>query len=115
MSRRDTERLEDILVAIDTIDGHLRQGSLDDGVVFDAIRIRLVEIGEAVKSIDPALLALEPTIPWSDVAGMRDVVVHHYFDTAHAVVQATVEYDLPPLRSAVGRLLAHLAAGSLDS
>ncbi len=105
MSRDDAEHLRDILVAIDAIADHVRHGTLDDGLVFDAVRIHLVEIGEAVKSIDPALLALEPAIPWSDVARMRDIVVHRYFDTTHAVMQATVEHDLPPLRGAVERLL----------
>jgi uncharacterized protein with HEPN domain len=75
--------------------------------VFDAVRIRLIEIGEAVKSIDSALLAREPGIPWIDVAGMRNHLAHRYFDTAHAIVQSTVEKDLPPLVAAVERLLAH--------
>ncbi|MGH3990859.1 MAG: HepT-like ribonuclease domain-containing protein [Pseudonocardiaceae bacterium] len=39
------------------------------------------EIGEAVKGIDPGVLAHEPSIPWSDVAGMRDYLTHRYFDT----------------------------------
>lgn len=108
MSREDADRLQDIIAAIDAIADHLRHGSMDDGLVFDAVRIRLVEIGEAVKAVDAALLAQEPTIPWSEVAGMRDVVVHRYFDTAHAVMQATIEDDLPPLRSAVERLLSRL-------
>jgi uncharacterized protein with HEPN domain len=100
--------------AIDAIADHLRDGSMDDGLVFDAVRIRLVEIGEAVKAVDAALLALEPTIPWSDVAGMRDVVVHRYFDTAHAVMRATIEDDLPPLRSAAVRLLSRLDVAAPD-
>lgn len=114
MSRHDTERLRDIIVAIDTIADHLQQGTLDDGLVFDAVRIRLVEIGEAVKAVDPALLATEPAIAWSDVAGIRDVVVHRYFDTAHAVMQATIDHDLPSLRSAVERLLDRPEAPSAD-
>lgn len=65
------------------------------------MRIRLIEIGEAVKSIDPALLAREPDIPWIDVAGMRNHLAHRYFDTAHA----TITHDLPPLVAAAERLL----------
>jgi alpha-methylacyl-CoA racemase len=57
VSRRDEERLEDVLAATRAISGHLRRGGLDDGLVFDAVRVRLIEIGEAVKSIDPSLLA----------------------------------------------------------
>jgi uncharacterized protein with HEPN domain len=81
------------------------RGSLDDGLVFDAVRVRLIEIGEAVKGIDPDLLAMEPAIAWSDVAGMRDQLAHRYFDTAHSIVAATVNRDLPPLVAAVKRLL----------
>lgn len=62
-------------------------------------------IGEAVRAISPELLEREPEIPWVDVAGMRNHLAHRYFDTAHAIVAATVENDLPPLVAAVRRLL----------
>ena len=65
VSRRDEQRLEDIVAAADAITEHLRRGGLDDGLVFDAVRVRLIEIGEAVKAIDPALLAREPDVPGS--------------------------------------------------
>ena len=106
MSRRDDERLADVLASAEAIASHLERGGLDDGLVFDAVRVRLIEIGEAVKDIDPELLASEPTVPWRDVAGIRDHLAHRYFDTAHSIVQATVEADLPPLVAAAERLLA---------
>ena len=68
MTRRDDQRLADIVASADTIAAHLERGGLDDGLVFDAVRVRLIEIGEAVKDIDPGLLATEPNIPWRDVA-----------------------------------------------
>lgn len=71
-------------------------------------RVRLIEIGEAVRAIDPSLLAREPSIPWVDVAGMRNQLAHRYFDTARAIVQATIDADLPPLIAAVERLLGFL-------
>lgn len=108
MSRRDGERLADVLAAAAAIESHLERGGIEDGLVFDAVRVRLIEIGEAVKDIDPELLATEPDIPWRDVAGMRDHLAHRYFDTAHSIVQATVEEDLPPLVTAAERLLAQL-------
>lgn len=65
MSRRDDEQLADILAASAAIATHLERGNINDGLVFDAVRVRLTEIGEAVKAIDPELLAAEPNIPWS--------------------------------------------------
>lgn len=106
LSRRDGERLEDIVAASVAIAAHLRRGPLEDGLIFDAVRARLIEVGEAVKGIDPNLLAREPSVAWQDIAGMRDRLAHRYFDTSHAIVAATVEVDLPELLSAVERLLA---------
>lgn len=105
MSRHDAERLADIVDAIAAIQRHLDRGDLDDGLVYDAVRARLIEIGEAVKGISPDILAGEPHIPWVDVAGMRDRLAHHYFDLSHAIVRATVDDDLPSLHAAVQRLL----------
>jgi uncharacterized protein with HEPN domain len=89
--------LTGILAAAAAIADHITRGTLDDGLVFDAVRVRLIEIGEAVKAIDPDLLVREPAIPWMDVAGMRNHLAHWYFDTGHAIVQATLSEDLPPL------------------
>lgn len=105
MSRRDTERLIDIAAAIEAIESHLTRGGLDDGLVYDAVRARLIEIGEAIKGIDPQLLAQAPEVSWQDAAGMRDRLAHRYFDTSHGIVHATVANDLPVLRAAVVRLL----------
>ena len=104
MSRDDRTRLEDVLSSAETIDAHLRRGSLDDGLVFDAVRIRLLEIGEAVKAISPDVLAGEPSIPWRQVTGLRDVLAHRYFDTAHGVIDEVVHHDLPALVAATRRL-----------
>ncbi|MGQ0846822.1 MAG: HepT-like ribonuclease domain-containing protein [Sporichthyaceae bacterium] len=108
MSRRNGERLNDILAAAKAIAEHLRRGEIDDGLVFDAVRVRLIEIGEAVGAIDPELLAREPEIPWTDVKAMRNHLAHRYFDTAHSIVADTIATDLPPLLDAVGRLIAQL-------
>jgi uncharacterized protein with HEPN domain len=105
VTHRDEQRLTDIVTALGAIQAHLLRGGLDDGMVFDAVRIRLIEIGEAVKSLPPELLATEPAIPWSQIARMRDHLAHRYFDTSHAILQNTVDHELPILELAIRRLL----------
>lgn len=85
MSRSDRDRLLDILAATDAITAHVGRGDLGDGLIFDAVRARLMEIGEAVKDIDTALLARAPSIPWKQIAAMRDQLAHRYFDTSHSM------------------------------
>ena len=63
MSRRDASRLADVLVAIAAINDHMTHGDLSQGLVYDAVRVRLIEIGEAVKGISSDLLDTEPAIP----------------------------------------------------
>lgn len=76
MSRFDRDRIEDVTAAIEAIRSHIRRGPLSDDLVSDAVRIRLLEIGEAVKSISDALLAAEPGFPWKQIARMRDHLAH---------------------------------------
>ncbi len=104
MTRRDQERLSDIEDAIQAISDYVANGDLHDGVVYDACRARLMEIGEAVKYIGPDLLAAEPDVAWNQIARMRDVLVHHYHDTDFAVVESVIVERLPSLREAVVRL-----------
>lgn len=46
MSRCDDQRLADILAAGAAIADHITRGEFDDGLIFDAVRVRLIEIGE---------------------------------------------------------------------
>ena len=91
------------------------EDELDQGIVFDACRARLIEIGEAAKNIEPDLLASFPDVRWRAIARMRDRLAHHYFDTDHAVVDYVVREELTPLRSAVVRLIDNLASPDVGS
>lgn len=104
MTYRERQRLADIQAAIDAIGSHLQRGDLSDDLVFDAVRIRLLEIGEAVKALPAEMLSSQPGIPWAQIARMRDHLAHRYFDTDHAVIRATVDNDLPDLERAVQAL-----------
>jgi uncharacterized protein with HEPN domain len=108
VSYRDRQRLADIQAAIDAIGSHLQRGTLADGLVFDAARIRLLEIGEAVKALPADLLATQPAIPWSQITRMRGHLAHRYFDTAHAILQSAADDDLPELERAIHALTASL-------
>ena len=106
MSRHDQEWLADLVNAIQAIRIYQGRGDPNDGLIFDAVRLRLIEIGEAAKRPSPALLASEPDLPWEEIAGMRDRLAHRYFDMSHAIVQATIDNDIPELDLAVHRLLS---------
>lgn len=108
MNRPARERFGDIEAVCEAIKQYLTRDGADEDMVFDAIRVRLIEIGEAVKDIDPSLLVTEPGIPWTDISRMRDQLAHRYFDTAHSIVRTTAAHDVPALAAAVKRILHRL-------
>lgn len=112
MSRHDADCLDDITAAIEAIRSHVERGPLSDSLVSDAVRIRLLEIGEAVKALPENLTSTEPDIPWRQIARMRDHLAHRYFMTELEILQSTIEEDLGPLRDAVDRMRARSVSGS---
>lgn len=70
---------------------------LHDKRTQDAV-VRNIEIlGEATKNISAAFRAQHPDIPWKNIAGMRDKLIHDYFGVNFDVVWDVVQTDLPPL------------------
>jgi uncharacterized protein with HEPN domain len=66
-------------------------------MVQDAVIRQLEIIGEATKHISDDLRHANPEIPWANMAGMRDRLIHGYFDMDLDEVWLTVDRDLPSL------------------
>ncbi len=109
MTRAPRERLLDILASCKAIAEHLECSDTEDGLLFDALRMRLLEIGEAAKDLPTALTDTEPGIPWSMIARQRDHLAHRFFDTAHAIVFEAARHEAPAVAQAVRRMLAVIA------
>ena len=69
--------------------------------VQDAVARRLEIIGEASKNLPKTATAKYPQIPWKEIAGMRDVLIHGYFGINAERVWKTVGADLPELKKAL--------------
>jgi len=69
--------------------------------------IRAVEvIGEAAKKITEPIRSKYPDIPWRDMAGMRDKLIHAYFGVDLEVLWKTIQQDLPALKVMISEMLA---------
>jgi uncharacterized protein with HEPN domain len=106
--RRDAERLQDILDAIDAI--RSRVGA--DRAAFDGdamVRVwclhHVTVIGEAATGLSEQFKARHQHTPWRKITGMRNAVVHGYFNVDWDIVWAVVERELEPLRAAVKAML----------
>ncbi|MEX2217862.1 MAG: DUF86 domain-containing protein [Phycisphaerales bacterium] len=79
-----------------------------DSLVQDGVVRNLEVIGEATKRLSEATRAGRPEIPWRQIAGMRDVLIHNYMGVDLNEVWNVVERDLGPLEEAARELLASL-------
>ena len=68
----------------------------------------LMIIGEAVSAIDPGVRQRYPSVPWRQIAGMRNILVHDYFRINQEVVWETIEKHVQPLKAEVERILEAL-------
>lgn len=102
MSKHDdrvyAEHLRDALTRIGRyIDGLSRDQFVRDDKTQDAVIRQLEIIGEAAKQISPACKRKHTAVPWTYMAKMRDLLIHHYFGVDLDVVWNTAVNDLPPL------------------
>jgi len=68
--------------------------------------VRLLEIiGEAARGISPQLKEKYPDIPWRKMAGIRDRLIHGYFDVDMEIVWKTVKEDIPGLINLLDKIL----------
>jgi uncharacterized protein with HEPN domain len=81
---------------------------LADVQVQDAVLRRIEIIGEAVKNLPADWRAAHPVLPWSQIARMRDLLIHRYFSVDLDLTWQTTQSDIPELERQVALLLADL-------
>jgi len=94
-------RVRDILTAVQAIadytDGMTHAAFVADGRTMDAVIRNLMTMGESIRWIPELILDANPEVPWRDMRGVRNVVVHEYFGVDPSILWETVRGDLPPL------------------
>jgi len=100
MSKRgDFELLSDIHEAVKRITSYLKNTTSEkfykDNKTQDAVVRNLEIIGEAAKNVSKPLKDKYSDIPWKEMAGIRDRLIHHYFGVNLDVVWSVAKEDLP--------------------
>jgi uncharacterized protein with HEPN domain len=105
------DRLQDIADAICEIEKYSAAGRARfdaDELVQTWMVHHLQIIGEAVRSIDPAFRTRYPQVPWREIAGMRNILVHDYGRVNLNVVWEAVEQHVPRLKVEIEAILTAL-------
>jgi len=81
---------------------------MEDPILQRAFVRSLEVIGEAVKNIPPELRAKYPKVPWKNVAGMRDILIHKYFGIDYNLVWKVIKESIPLLHKEILKILTDL-------
>ncbi len=108
MNKEASAFLEHILRSIDLIEKYTKGRTENDFLASvelqDQVIRRIEIIGEAVKNLPENLITNHPEIKWREIAGMRDVLIHRYFEVDLELTWQVVQRDIPKLKNVILRL-----------
>ena len=106
---RDRERLQHILAAIDRVqrytDGKTYEELVGNDMMYYAVVKNIEIMGEAANMLSTAFTDVHTETPWKQVKGMRNYIVHEYFQIDDVVVWDVVTNNLPELREQIVKYL----------
>ena len=115
--RDPKERIRDILECIDRIARYSSRGRSafeQDELIQNWFVRNLQILGEAARSLPAEVRDRDRSIPWAEIIGMRNILVHDYFGIDTEIVWQVVDVQLPKLKSQVAELLASLERESAE-
>ena len=107
--RDDRQRLLDICEAMERIEKYTVRGRSafeSSELIQNWVLRHLQIIGEACRSVSSEFKTQHPEVPWSQAIGMRNILVHHYFEMDVDAVWSAVEHDLPKLKQQLQSIVA---------
>ena len=106
--RDDTERLRDILEAIERLEKYANQGKTvfeQQELIQTWVIYHLQIIGEAARTISQEFKARHNKIPWRDASDLRNLIIHEYFRVNLDIIWDIVQNDIPPLKQVIVEIL----------
>lgn len=100
--KNDEYYLKKIMTDLDFIIEHMRGVSQlmlkQNEVLLDSMMLRLIQIQENARNLSDTYKASHASVPWTDIAGLRNRIVHDYGNVDLEIIHVTLTEDIPQLR-----------------
>ena len=101
--------LSDILKALEAIESFVEGLSFEDFKKDDKTSSAVIRkfeiIGEAAKQVPGSVKKKYPAVPWKEMAGMRDKLIHFYFGVNHDLLWQTIKNRIPEIKPIISQIL----------
>jgi uncharacterized protein with HEPN domain len=108
--RRDEALLLDMLIACQKIERftvNLTQKEFDKSEIVQSATLREIQvIGEAARMVSDEMKSKQEQIPWHIISGMRNRIIHEYFDVDLKIVWQTIQTNIPDLREQLREIVS---------
>ena len=91
------------------IEGVTKEQFEDSELLQGFVERKLEIIGEATKRIPEDFKQKHPNIPWKDMAGMRDILIHQYTEVDEDIIWKTVTQKIPPLKKHIKSIVSDIS------
>jgi uncharacterized protein with HEPN domain len=111
--RRDYKLfIKDIILAMESIEKFLEDMNIDELIQDDKTSSAIIRkfeiVGEAAKHVPSWLKEKSPEIPWKEMAGMRDRLIHAYFGIDYKLVWDAIKIEIPRIKPKLREILTEL-------
>ena len=106
--KSDTVYLIHILECIAKIEDYTKSGKIvfmQTTLIQDGVIRNMEVIGEAVKKLSPGFRESHAKVPWRQIAGIRDVLIHEYMGVDLDMIWEVIEKDLSVLKDSINRIM----------
>ncbi len=101
--------LHDIMICIERIEIYIhglnRKAFFTDQKTMDAVMRNLEIIGEAAKKLPENIKEKYPNVEWRKLAGLRDILIHHYFGIDEDIIWDVLANKIPEVKTELGKIL----------
>ena len=97
--------IENIDAISNYINGKSYEEFVNNNQLIDAVMFRLIQLVENIKNISQDFKQANPQIPWGDVMGFRNGIVHEYGKTDYITVYETITHDLTDLKAVLKTII----------